>query len=127
MSVPNNANAYLSPSPVIPMFLIITAITNANPMVVTTTTANNYVVGQLVYLSVPRTYGMFQANQLTGQITAIDPTNLIFTLNINASNFDVFSIPAPGKEMPATMSPAGSRNIYNVTSVPFHSQGNSGN
>lgn len=91
------------------------------------TTENNYVVDQLVYFSVPSTYGMFQINGLTGQILTVDGTNLIFTVSINSTDFDTFVTPSVGQEQPATMSPAGSRNIYNATTVPFHSKGNFGN
>ena len=105
------------------MFLNISAITQTNPMVVTVTTPNAYVVGQKAYFSIPFDYGMFQLNGLTGQITVVDPTNLIFTTDINASIFDAFVIPSGG-EQPATMAPSGSRNLTNLNTnlklVPFH-------
>ena len=94
-------------------------------MVITVSTINSYVVNQLVYLSIPQSYGMIQANQLTGEILATNGTNL--TLNIDSTQFSPFVVPATGKEMPATASPAGSRNLYNTSYVPFHSQGNFGN
>lgn len=124
-------NIYLPPSPVVPGALIITAITNANPMVVSFINSiyNTYALGQLVCLTVPAQYGMVQANELTGEIINISGTN--FTLNINASNFDPFVIPPPSfppPTRPASLSPAGSRNIYNVTVEPFRSlNGNIGN
>ncbi len=88
-------------------------------MVVTVSTVNAYVAGQLVYFSIPFNYGMFQLNGLTGQITSIDVTNLIFTVAINATQFDQFTVPSTG-EKPATLSPSGCRNIYNNLSEPFH-------
>jgi hypothetical protein len=114
-----SANTFLPPSPVAPMFLLISAVTNANPMQVTVTTPNQYVVGQLAYFSIPVDYGMFQLNALTGQILTVDPTNLIFTVSIDSTQFDQFVIPSGG-EQPASMSPSGARNIYNNTTVPFH-------
>ncbi len=125
-----SANTFLPPTPVIPGFLVITAITQTNPMVVTITDSdeNTYIAGQAVYLSVPASYGMFQANALTGSILAINSTN--FTLNIEATQFDAFVVPATGKEQPATMSPAGSRNLqYSNSSnrVAFQSLSNQGN
>lgn len=125
-----SANTYLPPTPVIPGFLLITNITQTNPMVVTITDSdeNTYIVGQAVYLSVPASYGMFQANALTGVITAISGTN--FTLNINATQFDAFVTPSVGREQPATISPAGSRNLQYSNStnrVPFQSLNNQGN
>lgn len=130
---PNNSDTYLAGTIVIPSALEIAAITNANPMVVTATVdmatqANTYVVGQLVLLTVPYSYGMFQANQLTGQIIAIN--GLVFTLNIDSSQFDVFSIPSPATQGPASFSPAGSRNLTlnnNTLKVPFQNLNNVGN
>ncbi len=124
-------NVFLPPSPVVPGSLLITAITQAYPMVVTITNSiyNTYVVGQLVCLTVPASYGMFQANELTGEILDINNTN--FSLNINSSNFDAFVIPGPSvppPSVPASLAPAGSRNIYNITAEPFRAlNGNIGN
>lgn len=124
-------NTFLPSSPVVPGMLLITNITTANPMVVTITNSiyNTYIVGMLVCLTVPPQYGMIQANELIGEITNISGTN--FTLNINASNFDAFSIPPPSippPSRPASLSPAGARNIYNSDVEAFHSlNGNTGN
>lgn len=116
----------------IPSSLIIEAITRANPMVVTVsvptqTAYNSYVVGQLVRLTVPYNYKMFQANNLTAQILEIDV--LEFTLNVDSSGFDAFVIP-PSGEQPASLAPAGSRNLqFNNTTdrVGFQSLNNVGN
>lgn len=128
-NVPNNSNTYLPISPVIPMALLITNMTNAQQMVVTVMLGagqvNSYVIGQLVHLTIPSSYGMPEANQLTGQILAIDGLN--FTLNINSTQFGAFVIPSTYQEQPASLSPAGSRNLYNYQEVPFHSKGNFGN
>lgn len=118
------ANTYLPPSPMVPMFLLISAISQANPMVITVTgqiPQNIYIVGQVIYLSVPYDYGMFQANALTPVITAINGSN--FTVNVDSTQFDPFSAPPAGilYPRPATLSPAGSRNTYNFTTLPFHS------
>jgi hypothetical protein len=128
-------NQYLPPVIQIPSSLIITAITQASPMVITvaignfSTEANTYIVGMLVKLFVPQSYGMYQANGLTGTITAINGSN--FTLNINSSQFDAFVIPSGNAETPASISPAGSRNLQYTNgtnlSVPFQSLNNIGN
>lgn len=126
-----SVNTYLPPSPVVPGFLLISAITQTNPMVVTVVDSfyNTYIVGQLVHLNVPQDYGMVEADQLTGEIISIN--NFDFTLNINAKNFSAFVVPNPSTtpppSQPATLAPAGSRNIYNNIVVPFHSLGNQGN
>ncbi len=122
----NGNNVFLPPSPVAPMFLNITAITNGNPMQVTVNTPNAWIPGQLGYFSIPFDYGMFQLDGLTGQILSADPTNLIFNVALNSYLFDRFVVPSSG-EKPATMSSAGSRNTYNFSSLPFHSIGNFGN
>ncbi len=131
--VPNNANMYLPGVIAIPSSMNITAITNDYPMVVTVivnpiTESNTYIPGQLVRLTVPRTYGMFQANGLVGQILAIN--NLDFSLNIDSRQFDIFSVPSGNKEQPASLAPSGSRNLeYNnsTSKVPFQSLNNIGN
>lgn len=89
--------------------------------------ANTYIVGMAIRLFVPYSYGMFQANNLVGTITAINGNT--WTLNLDSSQFDPFVIPASG-EQPATVSPNGSRNYqYNNGSaqVPFQSLNNIGN
>lgn len=125
-----SANTFLPPTPVVPGMLLISAITQAMQMVVTIIDSiyNTYVVGQLVCLTVPSSYGMFQANELTGEILAINGLN--FTLNINSSNFDPFVAPSPSlppPSKPASLAPAGSRNIYNTLTEPFQSLNNQGN
>ncbi len=119
-----SANIYLAPSPVVPGMLLITNITTTYPMVVTITNSiyNTYIVGMLVTLTVPPRYGMIQANELTGQILKISGND--FTLDINASNFDTFVIPAPSfppPSRPASLAPAGNKNIYNSALDAFQS------
>lgn len=70
---------------------LIASITNANPATVTTTFANQYETGLIVRLDLPLAVGMQQANGLTGTITVID--SVTFTINIDTTNFDAFSIP----------------------------------
>jgi hypothetical protein len=94
----------------------------------TTTEANTYIVGMAIRLMVPVSYGMYQANNLVGTITAINGLN--FTLNLDSTQFDPFVIPFVTSEAPATIAPAGSRNlVYSNTTdtVPFQSLNNIGN
>jgi hypothetical protein len=114
-----SANTYLPISPVVPPYLLISNVSQTNPMVVTVSTSNGYVVGQVVHLTVPFDYGMFQADQLNGKIIAVDGLN--FSLNIDATQFDAFVTPSGAVVKPASLSPAGSQNIYNFNYVPFHS------
>lgn len=130
---PNNSNQYLPGVITIPSSLNITEITNSYPMIVTAeinpfTEANTYIPGQVVKLTVPRPYGMFQANGLAGEILSID--GLDFSLNIDSTLFDVFVVPSGNVEQPASFSPSGSRNLsFNNTTrkVPFQSLNNIGN
>lgn len=127
-------NQYLPPVIQVPSSLQITAITRSSPMVVTAVVSNSsvesntYIAGMAVRLFVPTTYGMYQANNLVGTILAINGND--FSLNINSSQFDSFVVPSGNVTQPATLSPAGSRNLQydntNVAYVPFRSlnQGN---
>ncbi len=134
MTVPNNANTYLPGTIAIPSSLLIVAISQSFPMVITIsvdsiTASNTYIVGQLVKLVVPRLYGMYQANGLVGQINLINGSNI--SVDIDSTYFDPFVIPvSTGAEVPASLSPAGSRNLEfnNLTKqVPFQSLNNTGN
>lgn len=122
-----STNTYLPGTPCSPLSLFITAISQTNPMFITVADTNNYIVGQLVDLTVPDDYGMYQANDLTAPIISIDPTGLNFSVAIDATNFDPFVIPAMYQPMPAQLTSAGARNTYNFTQLPFHSLTNVGN
>jgi len=128
-------NQYLPPVITIPSSLLVTNITKSSPMIVTVqignsaSEANTYIVGMAVRLFVPRSYGMYQADNLVGTITAINGSN--FTLNIDSNSFDTFVIPSGINIItPASISPNGSRNLQydNFTnSVPFQNLNNIGN
>lgn len=121
------SNTYLPPSIVDPQSLPITNITNAVQAVITVTNTDLldvYIVGQLCYLSVPFDYGMFQANALTVEIIEVNGND--FTVQLDTTQFDPWTSPS-GLAQPATLAPAGSRNIYNFTTLPFHSESNTGN
>lgn len=132
MTIPNDANQYLPPVIQIPSALEITDITRSYPMVVTTSAnsdqVNTYIQGQAVRLTVPITYGMFQANGLTPVILSVS-SNLL-TLDVDSRLFDAFVIPSPNPIQPASLAPSGSRNLqYDNTTgqVPFQSLNNIGN
>ena len=128
-------NPYLQGVITIPSNLLITNITQSNPMVVSvavgnaTTAANTYIAGMAVRLFVPRAYGMNQADGLIGTITGVSGNDLI--LDLDSSLFDAFVSSPPVKAtQPASISPAGSRNYeYSNSSsnVPFQSLNNLGN
>lgn len=127
-------NQYLPPVITTPSSLLVVGITQSLPMVITITIGNpasdaiTYIVGMAVKLTVPISYGMFQANNLVGTITAIN--GMQFTLNIDSSQFDAFSIPASDATSQASIAPFGSRNLqYNnqTDAVPFQNLNNQGN
>ena len=127
-----NANTYLPPTLVIPGSLLISNMTQSNRMVITIVDSevNSYIPGQLVFLTVPKPYGMVEANGLTAEILSIN--GLDFTTDINSTYFASFTIPPTLSkvEKPASLSPAGSRNLVannEFNRVPFQSLNNQGN
>jgi hypothetical protein len=126
------ANIYLPPVVTIPSMLLITNITQSAPIVITFIVpqdgANRYLVGQLVRLTVPKTWGMYQANGLTGKIIQVGATTM--SLNIDSSLFDPFIYSPNTGETPASLAPSGSQNLpfSNATrDLPFKSLNNIGN
>lgn len=126
------ANQYLPGVIQIPSMFLIISMTQSYPMTigftVPTTGENTYISGQLVRLTVPRTWGMYQANGLTADILTIGSSTM--TVNIDSTNFDAFINASSSSETPASLSPAGSRNLqFNNTTnlVPFQSFNNIGN
>jgi len=70
----------------------ITAITAANPAVVTTSIAHGFSVGDKVAIYVPDSnFGMVEINGLEAEITAV--TASTFTTDIDASGFTAFAFP----------------------------------
>ena len=70
---------------------IITAITNANPAVVTTSFAHQYLDGTIVRLDIPPAVGMPQANNFVGPLLVTSTTT--FALPLDSTNFGTFAIP----------------------------------
>lgn len=70
---------------------IIETISNSFPMIVQTTVDHKYVRGMKVRFLIPSDFGMFQLNGLEGQV--IDITNDQLAIDIDSTNFSVFSYP----------------------------------
>jgi len=79
-----------------PAMRIITAITNANPALVTTSFANSYVTGTIVRFDIPVGFGMQQLNQQFGPITVVNTTQ--FTVPIDTTQYDVFVVPGGNEQ-----------------------------
>jgi len=98
-----------------PQFLYITEITKATSAVVRTSVDPSayYVVGMKIHFSIPYSFGMYEMNQLTGTIIAVDAANYTLTVDIDSSAFTTFAFPAssasPTAQLFATLAPAGAR------------------
>lgn len=106
---------------VAPFSNFITTITSGPQAVVTVSKIHRYTVGQMLTFSVPTSFGMSEIDGKTGRIVAV--TDYTFTVDINSTPFSVFAFPedslVPVTQLFATVAPAGQRNEYNVTTVPF--------
>lgn len=127
-------NTYLPGTITIPSSLLIVGATKSFPMVITVSVgnaaeSNSYVVGMAIKLTIPKSYGMFQADGLVGSILGI--SGFDFSINIDSRLFDSFILPSGNVVSPASICPNGSRNLRytNGTSlrVPFQSLNNIGN
>jgi hypothetical protein len=99
----------LTPPYYYPRNTVITGITAANPMVITTATNHGLTNGQQVRISVPSIMGMTQANNLTGVVTANTSTTVTIG-GIDSSAFTAFAWPATTSIPfnPARLIPIGS-------------------
>lgn len=113
-----------------PQFYYITGISKATQGVVSTSQAHDYVVGQLLKLTIPAQFGMVELDQITVEVVAVSAYT--FTISANTSAFTTFAFPASSASPNiafATVAPVGQRaqydpitdvtTGYNVTSIPF--------
>ena len=75
-----------------PAMRTIAGISQSGPMVITTDLPHFYLDGLTVRLIVPSVFGMWQANDLQGEIVVIDATN--FSMSFDSTGFSAFVIPA---------------------------------
>lgn len=68
----------------------VSAITQANPGVVTTTQDHGYTTGLFVRFYFPINFGMMQVNGNVYKITVLTPTT--FEIDVDTTNFDAFAI-----------------------------------
>jgi hypothetical protein len=127
-------------TPVAPSAQFVTAVSQAASAQVTTSSINNFVVGQKIEFTVPGSFGMVQLNnfyQVANQpiiiVSIVDAYN--FTINVNTTNYSAFALPAssgsPTTQLFATVAPAGQAATFNpitnvttgydFTNVPFRS------
>ncbi len=100
----------------------ISSITQAYPMVVTTTTDHHYVAGMRVRFNIPVMFGMVQLNGVESQVLSI--TNNTLTVNVDSSNFGLFAYPSPLPEAytPPVVVPNSSGPYLPPLLLPFGNQ-----
>lgn len=102
-----------------PSALYVTGVSKATSAVVTLSVDHHFVVGQLIRFNVPSEFGMTELNGLTGKITAVGTYTI--TVDIDSTGFTTFAFPTSAS-IPVSFpmaAPAGQRNTYDVTDVPF--------
>jgi len=72
-----------------PSRFVISAISLGQTTIITTTINNNYVIGQLVRLIIPPSFGTRQLNEQEGYVISIPAANQV-ELNIYSVGFDLF-------------------------------------
>jgi len=82
-------NPPINPQYFTPKEFNIASITNGQTTLVQTTTAHDYVVGQLVRLIIGQPFGARQFNERTAYVININSTTQ-FTLALDSSSFDLF-------------------------------------
>lgn len=112
----------LAPLAVNPEMMYVTNLSQATQMVVSTSVDPSlwYSVGMKIHLSVPDSFGMIEADQLTGTILAVNAVAASgnigaynVTVDIDSSAFNAFAFPlttlSPTARLFATFAPAGAR------------------
>lgn len=72
-----------------PAMRIVTAITQSNPAVITTSFAHQYITGTIVRLDIPQIDGMQQIGNILFQITALSPTT--FSVPVDSRTYQAFT------------------------------------
>lgn len=87
--IPAYSNVPIQPEFYQPRRYVISGITRGVTTTITTTQNMDYVIGQLVRLIIPPSYGTRQLNEQQGYVIEIPAANQV-TLNINSQSFDSF-------------------------------------
>lgn len=75
-----------------PSMRVIAAITNSNPVVITTTVPHQYINNLIVRIDIPPGFGMENLNQQYTPITVLTTTT--FSMPIDTTTFNPFVLPA---------------------------------
>jgi hypothetical protein len=87
--IPPYSNVPIEPQWYQPSRFVISAITLGQTTTITTTEDMNYVIGQLVRLIIPPTFGSRKLNEQQGYVISIPAANQV-TLDIYSANVDPF-------------------------------------
>lgn len=87
--IPAYSNVPIQPQFYQPNVFFISSITRGTTTLVTTTTDQNFVVGQLVRFIIPAPFGIRQLNEVQGYVIQI-PTSTQVVVNINSTQMDPF-------------------------------------
>jgi len=122
--IPPYSNPPITPQYYQPSRFVISAIKLGQTTTITTTTNMNYVIGQLVRLIIPPTFGSRLLNEQEGYVISIPAENQVI-LNINSNGSDAFiassastqaQILAIGDILTGTVNSAG--RTQNITYIP---------
>lgn len=83
---------------------------------ITTAVNHNYVIGQLVRLNIPSTYGSYQLNQATGYVIRI-PTTTSVVIGINSLGFNTYTASPSYAPTLAQITPVGDVNTGLISST----------
>ncbi len=98
-----------------PAMRLISGITKANSVVVTTSIDHDYVTGLILRLNVPANYGMRQIDGFVGPITVLSSDT--FSMELDTTTYDSFLAPTtpPYNRFLANVVPVGNElGVYNV-------------
>ncbi len=100
----------------------IASITQAYPMVVTTTVNHQYPAGIDITFLIPTQFGMVQLNNKNAQVISV--TNNSLTVNLDSSNFTAFAYPSPlpSAYTPPSVIPNASGPYLPPLPLPFGNQ-----
>lgn len=87
--IPAYSNVPIEPQFYAPSRFEIEDITKGQSTIVTTTEDHNYVIGQLVRITIPAAYGMYQINENQGVVVSI-PSSTQVELQIDSSFYDTY-------------------------------------
>lgn len=113
--VPAYSNPAIEPQYYQPSRFEISGITLGATTTITTTAATNYVIGQLVRISIPFPYRCFQLNGQQGYVLSL-PTSTSVEVAINSTDYDSFDANPSSSTTPPQITAIGDVNSGQVNS-----------